>query len=254
MAAVFFRSGPLRPPELRPLEPRPMQTDLRPPQKAHARVRSPPAQAATTGSAPAVGSDGNDLGAQLYKRSRPMLTDAQLIRAAQNDPDAFAELYCRHARAIHAFLRPRVPERVAGELTAETFAQAALRLRRFRDEAGGSALPWLYGIARNLLRTFHERERIESRARHKLGLPLDTYELDVQATNDRLDAERLAPRLSLALDSLPSAQRRAVELRILEELPYKQVASSLGCSEVAARIRVTRALGSLSRLLKGASV
>jgi len=42
------------------------------------------------------------------------------------------------------------------------------------------------------------------------------------------------------------------ELRIVDELSYEQVASSLECSEVAARIRVTRALGSLSRRLKGA--
>ena len=196
---------------------------------------------------------GNVLGAQAYKRSRLMLTDAQLVCAARNDPDAFAELYGRHACAVNDFLRSRVPERVAGELTAETFAQAALGLKRFRDEADGSALPWLYGIARNLLRTFYERERIESKARDRLGLPRDSYELDVQATNDRLDAERLRPRLSSALDSLPTLQRRALELRVVEELPYRQVASSLGCSEVAARVRVTRALASLSRLLKGAS-
>jgi RNA polymerase sigma factor (sigma-70 family) len=183
-----------------------------------------------------------------------MRTDAQLICAARNDPDAFAELYDRHACAVNGFLRPRVPDRVAGELTAETFAQAALGLRRFRDEADGSALPWLYGIARNLLRTFYERERVESKARDKLGLPRDSYELDVQAANDRLDAERLAPRLFRALASLPTSQRRALELRVVEERPYKEVASSLGCSEVAARIRVTRALGSLSRLLKGASL
>ena len=198
--------------------------------------------------------DGNVLGAEAYKRSTLMPTDAQLLCAARNDPDAFAELYGRHARAINGFLRSRAPERVAGELTAETFAQAALGLKRFRDEADGSALPWLYGIARNLLRTFYERERIESKARDRLGLPRDSYELDVQATNERLDAERLRPRLSSALESLPPSQRRALELRVVDELPYGQVASSLGCSEVAARVRVTRALASLSRLLKGASL
>jgi RNA polymerase sigma factor (sigma-70 family) len=182
-----------------------------------------------------------------------MRDDAQLIREARTDPDAFGDLYRRHVPSVHAFLRGRVPELVAGELTAETFAQAALSLRRFRDEAGGSALPWLYGIARNLLRTYYEHERVESRARRRLGLPVHAYELDLHETNARLDAERLAPDLGHALDKLPSSQRRAVELRVIEELPYKQVALSLGCSEVAARIRVARGLGSLSRLLKGAS-
>ena len=43
------------------------------------------------------------------------------------------------------------------------------------------------------------------------------------------------------------------ELRIVRALSYREVAGSLGCSEVAARIRVARGLGSLSRLLKGVS-
>jgi len=34
----------------------------------------------------------------------------------------------------------------------------AVGLKRFRDEADGSAAPWLYGIAKNLLRRYHEQE------------------------------------------------------------------------------------------------
>src|SRR5215218_7833614 len=124
------------------------------------------------------------------------MTDAKLIAAARSDPDAFAELYRRHARAVHRFFRGRAPSSVAGELTAETFAQAALSLRRFRDEADGSALPWLYGIARNLLRRYLTHQQVESRARARLGIPIRTYELDLEATNERLDAERFAPTLA----------------------------------------------------------
>jgi len=181
-----------------------------------------------------------------------MQTDAQLIRAARKEPDAFGELYRRHAVAVDAFFRSRAPQDAAGELTAETFAQAALSLRRFRDEAGGTALPWLYGIARNLLRRYHERARVDTRARVRLGMPVRSYELDLDEANDRLDAARLAPELAAALDALPPSQRDALELRVVGELPYEHVADTLGCSEVAARIRVARALGTLSRLLKGA--
>ena len=184
------------------------------------------------------------------KPTRAMTTDAQLIKAARTDADAFGELYRRHAGAVHAFLRNRAPGRVAGELTAETFAQAALSLKRFRDEMDGSGLPWLYGIARNLLRTYHERE---PKARQRLGLPARDYELEVHEANARVDAQQLAPELSAALDTLPRAQRQALELRVVQQLPYKEVALSLDCSEVAARIRVTRAIDSLSRLLKGVS-
>jgi RNA polymerase sigma-70 factor (ECF subfamily) len=178
-------------------------------------------------------------------------TDAELIRAARTDVDAFSELYARHARPIAAWFAARTPSRLAGELTAETFAQAALSLRRFRDERDGSAAPWLYGIARNVLRRSLERERVESAARRRLGLPLHAYDVDLDAVEERVDAEQLRPELDAALARLPEGQRQAVELRIVRALSYDEVATSLGCSEVAARIRVTRALTSLSRLLKG---
>jgi RNA polymerase sigma factor (sigma-70 family) len=180
-------------------------------------------------------------------------TDAELIRAARRDPEAFGELYRRHAQPVNSWLRARSGERIASELTAETFAQAALSLRRFRDEAGGSALPWLLGIARNLLRRSFERERVEAGARRRLGMPLRSYEVDTTALDDRADADRLAPSLASALAQLPPAQRDALELRVVRELAYDEVAGALGCTTVAARIRVFRALNSLSRLLKGAS-
>jgi len=181
-----------------------------------------------------------------------MENDAQLIAAARGDPDAFAELYERHAGAILGFVRVRAPEHAAGELTAETFAQAALSLHRFRDEADGSALPWLYGIARNLVRRYYRSERIATAARRRLGMPIRSYELDVDAAHERVDGERTATALAAALEALPPGQREALELRVVDDLPFPDVADALGCTPVAARIRVTRALATLSRALKGA--
>ena len=181
-----------------------------------------------------------------------MRTDAELIAAAKRDPEAFAELYRRHAPAIARWLAARLPTRIASELTAETFAQAALSFGRFRDEAGGSAEPWLFGIARNLVKKSLERERIESAARLKLGIDPREYDDGSDEILTRLDAAELRPALEAALEQLPPGQREAVQLRVIRALDYDEIAHSLGCSRVAARIRVTRGLTSLSRLLKGA--
>ncbi len=182
-----------------------------------------------------------------------MRTDAELIRDAAHDPDALAELYRRHAPAIASWFSARTPQRIAADLTAETFAQAALSLRRFRDEANGSAAPWLYGIARNLLRRSLERARVESASRARLGMPLHAHDGDIEDVAERLDAVRLGPALEQALEQLPPSQRDAIQLRVIRALDYEQVATSLGCSQLAARIRVARGLNSLSRLLKGAT-
>jgi RNA polymerase sigma factor (sigma-70 family) len=183
-----------------------------------------------------------------------MKTDAQLIKEARRDPEALGELYRRHATAIHGWLAARSSQGTASELTAETFAQAALSLRRFRDEAEGSAAPWLFGIARNLLRRSYERDRIERSARRRLGMTIEAQEPDFGRIEEQDRADRLEPALAAALDALPSSQRRALELRVVGELPYERVASSLDISETAARIRVMRALGTLSRRLKGAAL
>jgi RNA polymerase sigma-70 factor (ECF subfamily) len=178
-----------------------------------------------------------------------MQTDAELIKRASSDPEAFAEIYRRHSRTIHGWLRARTHPDVALELTAETFAQAALSLRRFRDMSNGSALPWLYGIARHLLLRYVERQSAESRARNRLGLPIPSSDESFDAVDERLRSDQLRHLLAAGLAALPKNQRRAVELRVIEEMSYVDVARTLGCSPLAARLRVHRALKALERAM-----
>ena len=172
-------------------------------------------------------------------------TDAELIHAAESDPVAFGELYRRHVATVHGWFRRRL-EWAASDLTAETFAQAWLSRRSFRDEADGSALPWLLGIARNVARESARRNEVETRARRGLGLPTDLASEDGYAAVE----ERLSPSLELpeALDELPEHERAALELRVVDELPYEDVAARLGVRPAAARLRVSRALRRLSAL------
>jgi DNA-directed RNA polymerase specialized sigma24 family protein len=90
-------------------------------------------------------------------------SDASLLAAARHDPDAFRELYERYAEAVHEYFVRRTGSRpTALDLTAETFAQAWLVRARFRDEADGSAAPWVYGIARNVLLMSIRRGALEA--------------------------------------------------------------------------------------------
>ena len=169
-------------------------------------------------------------------------SDASLLRDA-DDPTAFSELYERHVAAVYRWLRPRL-EWAASDLTAETFARAWLSRGRFRDNRNGTALPWLLGIAANVLADTVRRNRIETRARERLGLPLDLASEDGYSAVE----ERLSPRDALArgLSSLPAHERDALELRVVDELSYAQVAKRLAIRPAAARLRVSRALRRLA--------
>jgi RNA polymerase sigma-70 factor, ECF subfamily len=167
-------------------------------------------------------------------------TDAELLRAA--NAQAFGELYGRHAVAVHEWFARRVAW-AAADLTAETFARAWLSRRRFRDDRDGSALPWLLGIGRNVLRESARQDRVETAARARLGLPVDLADDELADVDDRLSPR---PSLRAALGELPPHERRALELRVVDELSYDDVARSLRIRPAAARLRVSRALRRLA--------
>src|SRR3954452_11024133 len=171
-------------------------------------------------------------------------TDAELIRAARPDASAFGELYERHAPAVYGWLERRA-RHMAADLTGETFAQAWLSRRRFRDRRDGCALPWLLGIAQNVLNESRRRDRVETRARLRLGLPVDLAEDEYERVEERLSANG---SLMAAVDALPPHERAALTLRVGDALPYDEVARRLDIRPAAARLRVSRALRRLSQL------
>lgn len=178
------------------------------------------------------------------------VTDADLLKAARRDPDAFCEFYDRHAGRLHTWLVAETSNvHVATDLTAETFAQALRSLRRFRGERHDSGRAWLYAIASHLLARYRATARLEASARRRLGMPIQRDETgDVDR---RVDAAASRRHLMSAVSELPLPQRRALGLRVVGELSYAEVAKQLGCSPTAARIRVSRALQALNKRLEG---
>src|SRR5689334_17037786 len=100
--------------------------------------------------------------------------DADLLAAARTDATAFRAFYERYAERVYGYhvRRTREPE-AAHDLTAETFAQAWLGRRGFRDRAGGTAGPWLFAIARNVLVSSVRRRRLERSACERLGVAVE---------------------------------------------------------------------------------
>lgn len=175
-------------------------------------------------------------------------SDASLLAAARRDPDAFRELYERYAEAVHEYFVRRTGSRAAAlDLTAETFAQVWLVRARFRDEAGGSAAPWVYGIARNVLLMSIRRGALERRATERIGVQ---ERLDrPQPVEGQVPDDTWADGADELLDTLPADQREAVRLRVVEDLEYADVARALGTTPAAARVRVHRGLTALKRHL-----
>jgi RNA polymerase sigma-70 factor (ECF subfamily) len=168
-------------------------------------------------------------------------SDAELLAA--DDADAFAALYDRHVAAVFGWARARVGDHAA-DLTAEVFARAWLCRDSFRDQADGSAYPWLCGIAGNVLRDSLRRRRVEDRARRRLGLPaVVAPDPEYEAIERRLSLPEAALR---AIAALPESERELLDLRVVQERSYAEIAERLRCTPQAVRLRVSRALRRLN--------
>jgi RNA polymerase sigma factor (sigma-70 family) len=153
----------------------------------------------------------------------------------------FAEAAERHLDDVHAFLVYLTGDRtVAEDLTAETFARALERWRRF-DPRRGSARAWLCQLARS---TALDHFRAEDRRRRREGR--------FAAAEQREDAgpvfgEGLSPELEQALARLSAAEREVVALRVVLELEGEVAARVLGISATACSTRLSRALQKLEK-------
>lgn len=176
--------------------------------------------------------------------------DGHLLVRARTDPRAFAEYYRRNRDPLLAWLYREVmcPE-VAADLAAETFATALEQLERFSPQRG-TGRAWLWGIARVQLRRWWRRGAVARRAQVRMGLPQLVLDDEAIAHIEQLlDLQPLREALREALMGLSPLERSAVELRVIKELPYDEVASRLGCAPGAARVRVSRGLARLRKSL-----
>ena len=157
---------------------------------------------------------------------------------------AFGEFYAAEAEPLLLFFTRRTLDaHAAVDLCAETFAQAFAGRRGFRGSTEEEARGWLYAIASRQLVRYLRAGAVERRNVERLGIvtPLVTED-DVAAIEERAGVEALRTTLQGELARLSDDQRAALQLRVVEQLPYEEVARRLDLSEPAARARVSRAL------------
>ncbi len=161
-------------------------------------------------------------------------------------------MYAREGESVLVFLARRTLDvGVAAELTAETFAQAFGSSPRLRGRSEVEVRAWLFTVARRQVSRYLRRARVERRAVERLGIRVPpVHDDEVTAIEERAGLAQLRTTLGGELAQLSAEQREALQLRVIEERPYEEVARVLGVSEQAARARVSRGLRALARALE----
>jgi RNA polymerase sigma-70 factor (ECF subfamily) len=156
-------------------------------------------------------------------------TDAELIGRSLGEPHAFGLVFDRHVTAVHAFVQRRVGRDLAEEVTAETFARGFAHRGRY-DAAQEQALPWLLGIASNVMRRHWRSERRR----------LAAYARAVQ--HERPEAEPdVDGDVMRAVARLPRRQREVLLLAAWADLSYAEIAHALDLPIGTVRSRLARA-------------
>lgn len=158
-------------------------------------------------------------------------TDAR--PGASPPEDDFAVVYREHAGTILRYVRRRLGDAAADDATAEVFSRAFVARGTVRAEQG-TPLPWLYGIAANVIGDHHRTEQRRLKALERLA-----RQTPASTTQRRTDA--VDPGVARALRRLSPGDREAFLLVAWGELSYDETATALGLPVGTVRSRIHRA-------------
>lgn len=172
--------------------------------------------------------------------------DALMERYARHaDQAAFDVLFRRHAPRLKGyFVRTTGRDDLAADFVQQTF----LHLHRARADfrSGAAFRPWLYAIGANVRREhFRRAARRPETALDPERHPEPARPPDVSTATDRA--------LRRALAQLPEAQREVIVLHWYQDLGFGEIATLLGGTETAIKVRAHRAYERLREAL-GVSV
>jgi RNA polymerase sigma-70 factor (ECF subfamily) len=184
------------------------------------------------------------------RHQRAPASDEALVQRAVREPAAFADVYRRHGAAIERRLRLLTRDaHVAGELTAETFAEALAGAAGY-DPARGPVGAWLHGIARHRWLTWLRERGAGDRALLRTAMrERDAEPAETEAIERALSLPRAPDAVRAALTRLTPTLRDAVLLRVVGELSHAEIAARLGTSPGTVRVRVLRGLRQLAAAL-----
>lgn len=172
--------------------------------------------------------------------------DRELVeRFRAGDRSAFDMLVRRHQKGVWRVVRRYVKRDAdAADITQQVFVRAFRGLAKFRAIA--TVRSWLYRIAINCALSWvrdHQRELPTEIADDSL--------IESAAAPGRVESAQNGKRLRAAIEQLPPKQRMVLELRVFDDLSFREVAELADCTENTAKVSFHYAVKKLREILGG---
>lgn len=163
-------------------------------------------------------------------------TDEELMNLYKaGDFHAFEVLYHRHSGRVYSYLKSKTSSELANDLLQDVFEKIHNSREKFNNQF--PFMPWLFTIAKNTLLDFLKRSET------KLSAKSNNSEYIIESIQDPNSKEQVDPlEPQEFLSSLPSKQKKTLELRYLEDWSFEKIAKEMHTSEGNVRKIVSRAL------------
>lgn len=181
------------------------------------------------------------------------LPDSLLVKNyIDGDENALAILIQRHQSKIYGFIYSKVLDRdIADDVFQDTFIKVIKTLKSNSYNEEGKFLPWVMRISHNLIIDTYRKDKKMPMYRETEEFSIFSFMTDntPNVESQLIDAQVENDLLKL-IQELPSDQRQVLEMRIYEDLSFKEIAEATGVSINTALGRMRYALLNLRRIIE----
>ena len=181
------------------------------------------------------------------------LPDAILVKNyIDGDENALAILVKRHQSKIYGFIYSKILDRdVADDVFQDTFIKVIKTLKSHSYNEEGKFLPWVMRIAHNLIIDYFRKNK-------KMPMHRETEEFSIFSImtdnspniENQIITEQVESDLLRLIAELPDDQKEVLEMRIYQDLSFKEIADLTGVSINTALGRMRYALMNLRRIIE----
>lgn len=181
-----------------------------------------------------------------------IIPDADLVRNYINgDENALAILIKRHQSKIYGFIYSKVTDRdISDDIFQDTFIKVIKTLKSNSYNEEGKFLPWVMRISHNLIVDHFRRNK-------KMPMYRETEEFSIFSImtdnspniENRIITDQVESDLKRLIMELPDDQKEVLQMRIYQDLSFKEIADLTGVSINTALGRMRYALMNLRKVI-----